>query len=599
MEKTIDLHGAFDIIIIGAGISGSTAAYNLKKSVKNLRILMIEGKGRVGGRTETIEKKSAVKEGKATKWDLGGQWVSSGQRHVTKVLDELNIPTFKQYTGGKKVLELNGKVTYQSKDESSSSQSLLNALDMKNYVNTLNEINDRIDVAQPFAANDQQIQSLDHKNFKDYLESIAYTPAVRALATSNIRGIVGLETDQVNGLYGLTYVKAGVNMATITGADKGEAQESRIVGGAQQITEKLLECVQKNSTTKESEFKLLLNTQLMEIIQKEDNSDDLVQVVTRNILTNEFETFKCRKVISSIPINQYINVKFTPELPLYKRNCFKFVQVGNFTKFIVTYKTPFWRAKGLSGETSSDGSNIHLTEDKFKQVYGKQVHKLSFNKTMPSVGAVVETFDNSDHDDEPAIVGFIAGDAVTQWGDLADEIRKTEIIESLARYFGPEARDYVEFIEKNWAYEPFAGGCPSLSVISCSAMKDYARATREPFMNVHMCGTESATEWIGYMNGAVESGERVANEVLYALSYGANNYLPANTPVEFEKTYYFQKKQTETNARNKEIWSKSLKKHNEPFHNKFLDYLYKLSVGISLGGYTVIGHSFRKMFNLF
>lgn len=230
MEKTIDLHGAFDVIIVGAGISGSTAAYNLKKSVKNLRILMIEGKSRVGGRTETIEKKSAVKEGKVTKWDLGGQWVSSGQRHVTKVLDELNIPTYKQYTEGKKVFELNGKVTYQGKDSSSSSQSLLNAMDMKNYVNTLNEINDRIDVAQPFAANDQQIQSLDHKNFKDYLESIAYTPAVRALAVSNIRGIVGLETDQVNGLYGLTYVKAGVNMATITGADKGEAQEARIVG---------------------------------------------------------------------------------------------------------------------------------------------------------------------------------------------------------------------------------------------------------------------------------------------------------------------------------------------------------------------------------
>ena len=232
--------------------------------------------------------------------------------------------------------------------------------------------------------------------------------------------------------------------------------------------------MQKNSTTKESEFKLLLNTQLVEIIQKDDNSDDLVQVVTRNLLTNEFETFKCRKVISSIPINQYVNVKFTPELPLYKRNCFKFVQVGNFTKFIVTYKTAFWRAKGLSGETSSDGSNIHLTEDKFKQVYGKQVHKLSFNKTMPSVGAVVETFDNSTHDGEPAIVGFIAGDAVTQWGDLADEIRKTEIIESLARYFGPEARDSVEFIEKNWAYEvsTLLGHC---TVILCRFFPSLSR----------------------------------------------------------------------------------------------------------------------------
>ena len=39
----------YDVIIVGAGISGSYAAYLLKKRCKNIRILIIEGKDRVGG----------------------------------------------------------------------------------------------------------------------------------------------------------------------------------------------------------------------------------------------------------------------------------------------------------------------------------------------------------------------------------------------------------------------------------------------------------------------------------------------------------------------------------------------------------------------
>ena len=87
------------------------------------------------------------------------------------------------------------------------------------------------------------------------------------------------------------------------------------------------------------------------------------------------------------------------------------------------------------------------------------------------------------------------------------EVRRNEVIEGLVKFYGVEARDYIEYAEKNWNLEPFNGGCPSFNVTSSCLMKDYSRATREPFYNVHFCGTESATEWQGYMDGAVESGK--------------------------------------------------------------------------------------------
>jgi len=68
-------------------------------------------------------------------------------------------------------------------------------------------------------------------------------------------------------------------------------------------------------------------------------------------------------------------------------------------------------------------------------------------------------------------------------------------------------------------------------------MKDYARATREPFLNFHFCGTESATKWQGYLDGAAESGIRAANEVLYRMSDMGDS----KAKHDYEKTYYFQR----------------------------------------------------------
>ena len=43
---------------------------------------------------------------------------------------------------------------------------------------------------------------------------------------------------------------------------------------------------------------------------------------------------------------------------------------------------------------------------------------------------------------------------------------------------------------------------------------DYGEAIRAPIGRIHWAGTETATYWNGYMDGAVRSGERVAKEIL-------------------------------------------------------------------------------------
>lgn len=42
-------------------------------------------------------------------------------------------------------------------------------------------------------------------------------------------------------------------------------------------------------------------------------------------------------------------------------------------------------------------------------------------------------------------------------------------------------------------------------------------AIREPVKNIHFAGTETALEWTGYMDGAIEAGYRASKEVISLL----------------------------------------------------------------------------------
>ena len=49
---------------------------------------------------------------------------------------------------------------------------------------------------------------------------------------------------------------------------------------------------------------------------------------------------------------------------------------------------------------------------------------------------------------------------------------------------------------------------------------EYGRALRAPIGPLHWAGAETATVWSGYMDGAVQSGERAAEEALSDLDHG-------------------------------------------------------------------------------
>src|SRR5690348_5182088 len=89
-----------DVIVIGAGLAGLTAARELTAAGYDVTVL--EARDRVGGRVLN----HTLAGGHVA--DAGGQFVGPAQRHVLGLAGELGVATHPIFTGGRTVLELGG-----------------------------------------------------------------------------------------------------------------------------------------------------------------------------------------------------------------------------------------------------------------------------------------------------------------------------------------------------------------------------------------------------------------------------------------------------------------------------------------------------------
>ena len=81
-----------EVIIIGAGLSGLSTAYQLKK--EKIRYKILEAQNRLGGRIETIFGHQE------TPMEMGATWFSKEHKNVQHLLSEINIGHFEQSNGG-------------------------------------------------------------------------------------------------------------------------------------------------------------------------------------------------------------------------------------------------------------------------------------------------------------------------------------------------------------------------------------------------------------------------------------------------------------------------------------------------------------------
>ncbi|XP_018589942.2 probable flavin-containing monoamine oxidase A [Scleropages formosus] len=459
---------SYDVVIVGAGLSGLSAARHLLKKNSSLRVLLLEGKDRVGGRT--MSSKLPAAQGKDV-WDLGGQWVGSSQMYVMDLIRELGLETYPQYTAGKKVYHMGGpRAKVRTYTNSLPSMSLLTLLDLKHFQWQIDRMSQSLSMEDPTSA--PRALEYDSMTLSSYMDKKIWTQSLRMDIELCTRSLFGMEPSQISFLYFLMYCRAAGGILHLLETTPGSAQESRIKGGTQQLSEKLADQIGREN--------IHLNSAVLEIQQGPEGA----------VVRTRLDTFSCRAVIVTCPPHLAAQIQYVPALPPARQRLTQSMPVGHMIKFIVTYRTAFWRTNGFSGEIVVQPS---------------------------SDCPFCITFDATSPRGNPGLVGFISGAQANDWSYKTVEDRRDAVIQSLVKYLGPEASDFIHYAEKDWAKEEYNGGCP-VNVMVPGMLTYYHPSLRRPCGRIHWAGTETATHWCGYMSGAIQSGLRAALEVLERLS---------------------------------------------------------------------------------
>jgi len=443
-----------DVIVVGAGLAGLVAARQLVAAGRS--VLVVEARDRVGGRTEN----ASIGAGKVT--EMGGQWVGPTQERLLVLAGELGIETFPTYHAGRHLLDLGGKLRRYKGTIPRLAPHVL--LDIDRARRKVRRAARRVPADEPWTA--PKADELDSQTFASWIRRTAHTKKARRLLEIATGTVMGTGSAELSALWMLSYVRSAGGFDALIDVEGG-AQQDRFVGGSQLISQRLAEDLGDA---------VVLSAPVRRIAQDGGGLDveaDGIQA-------------RSQRVIVAVPPPLAARISFTPSLGGRRDQLTQRMAHGALTKCAAVYPEPFWREQGLSGQAVSEG------------------------------GPVTTTFDNSPPDATPGVLlGFIAGAEAIRHARRSEADRRGVVLECFARLFGEQAAKPGIYLETAWAEEEWTRGGPVCS-FAPGALVHCGEALRQPAGRIHWAGAETSTVWCGYMEGAVRSGDRAAEEVLDA-----------------------------------------------------------------------------------
>jgi monoamine oxidase len=445
-----------DVIVAGGGLAGIRAASKLNAG--GASVLVLEARDRLGGRTYTRMLGGVP-------FDFGGQFIGPGQARMNQLVRELGLHLAPTPTAGKRILEVQGKTSTYS-----GTIPFINPLKLLSLHFTLKRVEALVRTVPPHApwsrprAREFDRLTLDAPRPPSWLMGTD----VQSLMDSAARMLLGAEASEVSLLHFLGFVSSSGGLMRLT-ETRGGFQQDRIIGGAQQISERLAVTFGPDRVS--------LNTVVHAI--RQDSTGVTVEAGSK--------AFRARCVVVTVPPSIAGRIRYEPCLTVTRGQIHDRIAMGSTVKVLATYNRAFWRERGLSGEA------------------------------VGTSGMVSVAFDNTSHDGSvPCLLAFVVGAAVRRFATMSRDERREQLLNELARFFGPEAKAPLEYAELDWGTEEYSRGCP-FGNFPPGVVSVCGEALRAPVGRIHWAGTETARECMGYMEGALESGDRVAEEILAAM----------------------------------------------------------------------------------
>jgi monoamine oxidase len=447
--------GAADVLVVGAGLAGLVAARDLTAAGRS--VLVLEARDRVGGRVVNQD----IGNGKIV--EMGGQWAGPTQDRLLALAEGLGVATFPTYDTGQKVLHFNGKRgTYTG------TVPRINPLvlaDIGQAQARLEAMATKVPTDTPWTA--ANAEKLDGQTFETWVRRNTASKSAQTLLALGAEAVFAAEPGELSMLHVLFYSHSGGSFQRLLDTTGG-AQQDRFVGGSALLAERLA-------------------AKLEDIVRLESPVSRIEVSGEKVTATTASGQLDGRQIIVTTPPLLAGRIEYEPALPHWREQLTQRTPMGSVIKCQVIYDEPFWRNEGLSGQATGDGEGSRVV------------------------------FDNSPPDGSPGILlAFLEGDEARRLSREPADLRRRTVVDSLVRYFGPRAGKPEGYLELDWQQERFSGGCYG-TLFGPNVWTRYGHALRSPIGPIHWAGTETATIWAGYMDGAVRSGERVASDVLARL----------------------------------------------------------------------------------
>jgi len=448
-----------DVVIVGAGPSGLTAARELKKA--GLSVAVLEARDRVGGRTWTDTVDGAMLE-------IGGQWVSPDQTALLALIDDLGLQTYSRYRDGESVyIGADGKRTLYTGESFPVSEAT--AAEMDKLTALLDSLAAEIGAEEPWAH--PKARELDTISFHHWLRQ--NSPDEEACNNIGLFIAGGMLTKPAHAFSALQAVLMAASAGSFTNlTDEDFILDKRVVGGMQQVS--LLQAAELGDD-------VVLDSPVRTINWAEDASGGF-----RVTAVSERATVNARFVIMAVPPNLYSRVSFNPPLPRRQHQMHQHQSLGLVIKVHAVYSSPFWREDGLSG-------------------------------TAFGAGAIVqEVYDNTNHEDpRGTLVGFVSDEKADAMFELSAEDRRRTILESIASFLGEKALDPEVYFESDWGSEEWTRGAYAASY-DLGGLHRYGKDQLKPVGPIYWSSSDLAAEGYQHVDGAVRMGQITAARIVAA-----------------------------------------------------------------------------------
>ncbi|KAA9107681.1 flavin monoamine oxidase family protein [Microbacterium rhizomatis] len=448
-----------DVVIIGAGAAGLTAANDLKRA--GLSVAVLEARDRVGGRLWTDVIDGAMLE-------IGGQWVSPDQDALIETVAELGLETYSRYRDGESVyINAAGELTRFTGDIFPVPPATEKI--MVDLIDRLDAMVAQMDPDRPWEHPDAE--ALDKISFEAWLyEQTDDKEAVDNIALFIAGAMLTKPPHAFSALQALLMAASAGSFTHLVDADF--ILDKRVVGGLQQVPLLLAE-------------RLGDDVFLGQAVRTLEYSDGGVTAISDASTGSAGTgmTVRARYAILALAPVLYDRISFVPPLPRLQHQLHQHLSMGFVIKVHAVYETPFWRDKGLSGTAFSPYELSH------------------------------EAYDNSNHGDtRGTLVGFVSDQHADDVFRLSADERKQRILESLSHYYGPEALEPVVYYESDWGSEEWTRGAYAAS-FDLGGLHRYGADLRTPVGPIHFACSDLAGAGYQHVDGAIRMG-RVAAEAI-------------------------------------------------------------------------------------